>query len=328
MVAGVLYSEFTNFTKIGEGMLSRVFRVRHIRDNKEYALKKSHISINKKNLLEVFNREVQILSDLEHQNIVRYYTSFIDDQSHFCILMEFCGKDLENCFESQPDMDNLLKPQAVEIFSDIICGLEYIHGKNMIHRDLKPSNIFLCPREKNCYAKIGDFGLACYNDHSLTINSGILLYQAPEQNSSSYDCKVDMYSAGLIFFELLTLRKCSSSVVWKTVLKSLRSDVKNMLKRYERFLPEPAKKMISVLLRESPKKRASAMEIRQELRKQNASKSKPNIFGSPEKGVGKQLHQLEEAACASIPVNRERSGQDGYIPCNYVAPKESFEAER
>ena len=95
MVAGVSYGEFTDFKAVGEGMLSKVFRVRHIRDKKEYALKKSHISIKKKNLLELFNREVQILSDLEHQNIVRYYTCFIDEQSHFCILMEFCGKDLE-----------------------------------------------------------------------------------------------------------------------------------------------------------------------------------------------------------------------------------------
>ena len=109
-----------------------------------------------------------------------------------------------------------------------------------------------------------------------------------------------MYSAGLIFFELLTLRSCYSTVAWETVLKTLRSDARSMLKKYEPFLPEAAKKTISVLLRESPRKRASAMEIRQELRKlnetnkltepaekeeQKVNKSKPKIlkFGWPNK---------------------------------------------
>lgn len=132
------------------------------------------------------------------------------------IQMEFCeGKTLkEVCSESDISHSNLIK----EYFMQMISALNYLHKNDLIHRDLKPANIFL---DKHGNIKLGDFGLArkikekeenhqisskCSHDDSndMSINIGTPFYMAPEQKTSSdYDSKVDMYSLGLILFELL-----------------------------------------------------------------------------------------------------------------------------
>lgn len=99
--------------------------------------------------------------------------------------------------------------RAWRLFREIIEGLEHIHKQNMIHRDLKPMNIFLDSRDQ---VKIGDFGLATTNYMALQNNDphsgrvGTALYVAPEMMSErpTYNQKVDIYSLGIIFFEMIS----------------------------------------------------------------------------------------------------------------------------
>ena len=268
MFPGFSYQEFENFEEIGEGMFSKVFKVKHKRDRHTYALKRSHISIKKQVILDHFTKEVQMISCLVHDNVVRYFTSFVDHKNHFCILMECCRKDLASCFHSKSDMKNMIKPNSVQIFNDIICGLEYIHNQNIIHRDLTPENIFLPSLNDRCHAKIGDFGLSCYHDHSVMSYVGSRRYQAPEQASGKYDCKVDMYPAGIIFFELLKLDwedPDDQTQSWIMILNNLRSDTKRLMRTFEPFHPKTAKKIILCLLKVNPKARLSATEVRRQL---------------------------------------------------------------
>uniref|UniRef100_A0A671MU88 Eukaryotic translation initiation factor 2-alpha kinase 1 n=1 Tax=Sinocyclocheilus anshuiensis TaxID=1608454 RepID=A0A671MU88_9TELE len=105
---------------------------------------------------------------------------------------------------------------ALKILKKILEGVEYIHSRGIMHRDLKPRNIFLHGPE--CHVKIGDFGLACRNiimdeheqrpsssqaDSAHTSGVGTFVYAAPEQfEGSHYDSKSDLYSIGVIAFEL------------------------------------------------------------------------------------------------------------------------------
>ena len=265
---GVSFKELEDFRQIGEGMFSKVFKVTHRIDRQTYAMKRSHISIKKKKVQDQFSKEVKILSGLLHRNVVRYYTSFLDAKDRFCILMEFCEKDLARCFQCLSDMQNLIKPRSMAIFNDIILGLEYLHSEHIVHRDLKPGNILLCSVDNRCNAKIGDFGLSTYDDQSVMSYVGSPRYQAPEQPQGKYDCKVDMFSAGLILFELEKLDwedPDDETGYWDKVLGGLRSDTAKQLELFGPFRSEIIKRLIISLLEQNPYVRLSATEVREEL---------------------------------------------------------------
>ena len=224
------------------------------------------------------------MSSLVHENVVRYFTTFIDVKERFCILMEFCAKDLARCFESHSDMQNLIRPKFLEIFKEVIYGLEYIHEKHVIHRDLRPGNIFLTSLDTKCHAKIGDFGLSCYDDQSSMSYFGSPRYQAPEQPSGKYDSKVDMFAVGIILFELAKLDTDDPEGKQNPrdkILKNLRRNTKELLDKYEPFCPEIVKVIIASLLQEDPTARFSATEVREELNK--SSKAKGNFSNQMER---------------------------------------------
>ncbi|KAF7204743.1 eukaryotic translation initiation factor 2-alpha kinase 1 isoform X1 [Nothobranchius furzeri] len=104
---------------------------------------------------------------------------------------------------------------TLSLLKNILEGVEYIHSRGIMHRDLKPRNIFL--HGHDCHVRIGDFGLACrdiiFDDHKITTSGGddsahtsgvgTFVYAAPEQlKGSHYDSKSDMYSIGVLLFEL------------------------------------------------------------------------------------------------------------------------------
>ncbi|KAF5288488.1 hypothetical protein FQA39_LY15417 [Lamprigera yunnana] len=167
--------------------------------------------------------------NLECNQIVKLST-----QKILCIQMEFCEHDtLKNVIETTKLFTNSY--QIWVYFKQIIDGLHYIHDQGIIHRDLKPSNIFL---DHNNQIKIGDFGFATTNKRSkcmaltyshsqsssLTSAVGTSYYIAPELISSAV-CgeKIDMYSLGIILFEM-----CYESFKTGTerhiVLSKLRSE--------------------------------------------------------------------------------------------------------
>jgi serine/threonine protein kinase len=150
-------------------------------------------------------REIAILSKLHHPNIVQFL-GFIDDP--FIIVLEYI---VNGTISS--NMRNFNKKQKLSIMKDILRGLAYLHNRrplSLIHRDIKPSNILITSSKM---AKIADFGLSKfyhasdYNDSSNNVCScvGSRRYMAPEiyNRAGPYNHKVDIYSAGIVFYELL-----------------------------------------------------------------------------------------------------------------------------
>ena len=91
---------------------------------------------------------------------------------------------------------------------NFVSALQYLHSKNIVHRDLKPENLLLSSAKNNSDLKIADFGLATvFKGEKLTLRCGSPGYVAPEVlQDKGYDCSSDMFSAGVIFYILLTGR--------------------------------------------------------------------------------------------------------------------------
>lgn len=94
-------------------------------------------------------------------------------------------------------------PRAKRYFFGIAEGLKFIHSKGIIHRDLKPENIFI----KNDTIKIGDFGLATTRKSMSRVYCGTKKYIAPEIGKQGIKARADMYSFGIILFEMCYLMK-------------------------------------------------------------------------------------------------------------------------
>ena len=233
-----LYSRFENYdilNNIGSGSYGNVFKTFNKIDNHNYALKiiKIYDEEYDKTL-----REVRNMAILDHKNIVRYYSSWIEkveDNSKFlevddeyseelsfsssslnksCNSVELYSNNylfiqMELCKESLSDYLRLKKndnhKKSLYIFKNIVEGLHYLHSKNIIHRDLKPSNILF---DLNNNIKISDFGMSIDVNIKLISdeNVGTYTYLSPESiNSNMYSIYTDIYSLGIIFFELLNI---------------------------------------------------------------------------------------------------------------------------
>lgn len=156
---------------------------------------------------ERFTREARALARLNHSNIVSVY-DFGQVRNLFYIMMEFVeGANLRQAIQ----VGGLTPQAALAIVPQICEALQFAHDEGIVHRDIKPENILI---DKRGRVKIADFGLAKLlgpdaREHSLTGTHqvmGTMRYMAPEQmqGSREVDHRADIYSLGVVFYELLT----------------------------------------------------------------------------------------------------------------------------
>ena len=154
-----------------------------------------------------------------------------------------------------------IRLQTVKLFGQLLTGIAYIHREGFIHRDLKPANIFVKKiTQEDLLAKIGDFGLACFVNDEMTSNTGAPLYRAPEQKENNYDKKVDIYTLGIVLFEVLK-KEDEDDVVWKKHIKDLRNDLEKTLKKFEPYEPIGWMQIISNMLKINSNDRPAASDI-------------------------------------------------------------------
>lgn len=179
--------------------------------NRRVALKELLVPPNltgqqKRERVERFYREARAAGSLAHPNIVTIYEVGEDQGRHF-IAMEFLeGQTLRDVVEIE---GKLSVERAVEIASGVCDGLSYAHSKGVIHRDIKPDNIQILPSGR---IKITDFGIArLMEEPSLTAEGqvfGTPSYMSPEQVAGKpLDARTDIFSLGIVLFEMLTGRK-------------------------------------------------------------------------------------------------------------------------
>ncbi|XP_066172016.1 interferon-induced, double-stranded RNA-activated protein kinase [Sylvia atricapilla] len=226
---------FEKIEPIGAGGFGNVFKATSKSDKKTYAIKRVELT-------EKVEREAEGLSELTHENIVRYHCSwkgydhikypdlsqnfeFSEDRKTSCLFiqMEFCEQGTLSTWIAKNREKRNYHAMALNKFLQIVKGVEYIHSKELIHRDLKPQNIFISHDDK---IKIGDFGLVTSMAfETLTEERGTKFYMAPEQFGAKYGKEVDIYALGLIWYEILSA--CSyheRSKVWPDVRNGVFSE--------------------------------------------------------------------------------------------------------
>jgi serine/threonine protein kinase len=192
---------------LGMGGMGMVYKARQPRVDRLVALKILPVESNRgPSFAERFEREAKALAKLNHPGIVTFY-DFGQTSKYYYFIMEYVdGMNLRRLLQIQP-----IEPrQALELVVQICTALQYAHDEGVVHRDIKPENILL---NKKGQVKIADFGLAkllgTAPDTALTMSQaamGTLNYMVPEQrqNAQAVDHRADIYSLGVVFYEMLT----------------------------------------------------------------------------------------------------------------------------
>ncbi len=190
---------------IAEGGMGTVYKGYHIHIGKVVAIKELHHSLtNNVEFKQRFLNEAQILAKLTHPNIVSII-DFLEEESSYYIITEFLEGDTLDQVISNNRVYSVEKCKM--LFKQILRGIDYAHKNGVIHRDLKPSNILVTIGGS---VKILDFGIAKLSDTGRTLTKtgakiGSLLYMSPEQIlGQEVDLRTDIYSLGVLFFEMLT----------------------------------------------------------------------------------------------------------------------------
>jgi predicted Ser/Thr protein kinase len=193
---------------LGQGGMGVVYKARQRHLNRLVAVKILPPSVGSDPAFaERFTREAQALAQLNHPNIVQVYDFGRTDEFFYFVMEYVDGANLRALIHG----DKLEPEQALRIVPQICDALQFAHDEGIVHRDIKPENILI---DKKGRVKIADFGLAkllgrAPEDLSLTGTGqlmGTLGYMAPEQlqQAHSVDHRADIYSLGVVFYEMLT----------------------------------------------------------------------------------------------------------------------------
>ena len=252
---------------LGEGSFGKVYLAKWRETFVVAKIINQEVCENKEFIL----REIDIMTKLHHPNIVQFL-GYINVP--FIIIMEYIPNG--NLLEQ---IKYLKYKKKLSIMMDVLQGLAYFHNRrpqSLIHRDIKPTNILLTPSYR---AKITDFGISklyslerknsftgidvINKESELTADVGTMRYRAPETYNSNieYDNKVDIYSFGVLLYEMFEVRRHvpDTPMVWK----KCSSDIKNLI--------------IENMLCGDPDKRSSAIELIHQLKAIKKNK-KQNIL--------------------------------------------------
>ncbi|KAF0384368.1 Pkinase-domain-containing protein [Gigaspora margarita] len=193
--------------KLGEGTFGEVHKGKHTKSGKIVALKRILMHNEKEGIPITAIREIKILRQLSHQNVVSLsdmaieYDTPSDTQPSIYMVFPYMDHDLAGLLEN-PDV-NFTAPQIKCYLKQLLEGTFYLHNQHILHRDLKAANLLI---DNKGILKIADFGLSRpLQEKTLTGCVVTRWYRAPELllKSKRYDTAIDMWAIGCVFGEML-----------------------------------------------------------------------------------------------------------------------------
>ncbi|OQY35997.1 MAG: hypothetical protein B6243_04080, partial [Anaerolineaceae bacterium 4572_5.2] len=191
--------------KIGHGGMATVYKAYHAPLDRDVAIKVLHPAFkNDPQFFSRFQREARIVAKLEHSNIVPVYDFSEHEGEPYLVMRYVQGDTLKPHLQNGP----LLPAEALRLMRPVCNALAYAHDQGVLHRDIKPSNIMLTP-DGGVY--LTDFGLArMVQAGESTLSQDMMVgtpqYISPEQaqGERNLDGRTDIYSLGVVLFEMLT----------------------------------------------------------------------------------------------------------------------------
>lgn len=204
MIGKMISERYEVAKKLGGGGMSTVYLAEDTILNRKVAIKAISIpSGEKEETIKRFEREVHNLTQLSHNNIVNVFDVTEDDENFYLVMEYIEGPTLSEYIQKHQPM---APETALNFTNQIIDGIKHAHDTKIVHRDIKPQNILV---DKNKTLKILDFGIAkALSETTMTQTNhvlGTVQYLSPEQaRGESTDNGTDIYSIGVVLFEMLT----------------------------------------------------------------------------------------------------------------------------
>ncbi len=193
---------------LGQGSYGKVFQVKNKITGETRACKQ--LAIKHIQNYEKFMLEINILSKMDHPNIIKLYEVFEDKRYVYLVMEECTGGELFDKIIDRLQNDSIFtEKEAAKIFKQMMMAIAYCHKEGICHRDLKPENLLLLNKKDDTNIKIIDFGLSnIFIDKKgveikMTSKVGTAYYVSPEVLSGNYDKSCDIWSAGVILYILL-----------------------------------------------------------------------------------------------------------------------------
>ena len=198
----ILFDKFEIIDCLKKDIQTGVYLANHVYLGKKIILKTLDTSkLSDNSILERFKREAKLLAKLNHPNIIKVLDFGTYHEFFYISFEHFESNNLRELI----DKNNLSFEKKINLFVQLLNALKTAHKNQIIHRDIKPENILV---NSNLELKIADFGLALVsNEKSLTNKTSILgtpTYMAPEQINGEKSFQTDIFSAGLVAYELFS----------------------------------------------------------------------------------------------------------------------------
>ena len=287
---------FRILRELGRGGMAVVYLAQQTGLQRQVALKvmRSHLTLDERQI-QRFQREARAVARLKHPNVVPIHAVGEDDGHHYIALEYVDGGNLEQVLEQMRALDR--RPEAADLaracgseelaraqsyseavtllFEGILAGVAAAHETGIVHRDLKPSNILL---DSAGVPLLADFGLAKGpGDLGVSITGEVLgtpYYMSPEQAHATVDAidaRTDIYSLGVMLYELLTLRRPVSGKTYHEILSAILSGQPQAPRTLAADVSESIESVVMKALEKEPARRyAGAKELSEDLARARA----------------------------------------------------------